>query len=102
MLEVDMRIELLECEIWDVVRASIQTGTMVHVIEAASGIAARHRQVMSVAEIAELLADAAVAASVPVEIEGLPPTPRSPRFAPAIPARLALAAMLRDGRVSES
>ena len=68
-IEIDQRIELLECDIWNAVRRSIKTGTIVRVREAASRIAAAHREAMPVAEVAELLTDAAIAAGVPVEIE---------------------------------
>jgi hypothetical protein len=74
--EVDQRTELVEGEIWDVVRGSIQAGAMVRVMESATRIAAAHDKVMPLSEIAELLAEAAIAAGVPIEIEGLPLTAR--------------------------
>ena len=70
---------MVEDEIWDVVRDSIQTGAIVRVMESATRIAAAHHDVMPLTEIAELLAEATVAAGVPIEIEGLPLAARSPR-----------------------
>jgi hypothetical protein len=83
--EVDRRIELVESEIWDVVRDSIEAGTIVRVTEAASRIAAAHGHVMSVAEIAELLVEAAIAGGVPVEVAGLPLTARGSRDRAYVP-----------------
>jgi len=83
--EVDRRIELVESDIWDVVRGSIEAGTMVRVMEAASRIAAAHGHVMSVAEIAELLVEAAIAGGVPVEVAGLPLTARGSRDRAYVP-----------------
>ena len=76
---VDGRTALVEDEIWDVVRDSIQTGAIVRVMEFATRIAAAHHDVMPLTEIAELLAEATVAAGVPIEIEGLPLAARGPR-----------------------
>lgn len=68
----DRRVELVEDDIWEVVRDAIQTGAIVRVMELAIRIAAAHHDVMPLTEIAELLAEATVAAGAPIEIEGLP------------------------------
>ena len=79
----DRQLELVESDIWEVVRRSIEAEALVLVMESATRIAAAHPNVMSVAEIAELLVDAAIAARLPIDVEGLPLTARGFEHPPA-------------------
>jgi hypothetical protein len=74
-MNVDDPLELLESDIWNVVRRAIKSAEVVRVMEAATRIAAGRPNVMSVSAIAELLADAALAAGLPIDVDGLPLTP---------------------------
>jgi hypothetical protein len=73
-MNVDDPLELLEANIWNAVRRAIKSGEVVRVLQAATHIAAGQPSVMSVNAIAELLADAALAAGLPIDVEGLPLT----------------------------
>lgn len=70
-MRTDEALELLESDIWNVVRDAIRSGEIVRVMQAAARIAADRPNVMPVNAIAELLADAALAAGLAIEIEGL-------------------------------
>ena len=63
----DVHIEHVESEIWDAVRGSIETGSILAVSSAAKRIA-RAGGTVSEAEIVEILLLAAASAHVPVEL----------------------------------
>jgi hypothetical protein len=74
-MNVEHPLESLESDIWNVVRHAIRSGKVVRLMETASRIAARRPGVMSENAIVELLADTALAAGVPVDVEGVPLNP---------------------------
>jgi hypothetical protein len=72
--EIDRQLDQVESDISHVVRCSVESEALVSVMEAAARIWASRPNAMSVNEIAELLVGAAIAARLPIDVEGLPLT----------------------------